>query len=45
VGRQLVDVNHGEAGGRERTRRGQQRQVLVVLVIDRVELTALDEPQ
>src|SRR5918993_1999891 len=43
--RQLLDVDDGQAGDREDPLRGQQGQVRVVLVVDRVVLAALDEPQ
>ena len=42
---QLLDVDHAQAGGGERPRRREQREVLVVLVVDRVVLAALDQPQ
>ena len=43
--RQLLDVDDAQVGGGERPLRRQQREVLVVLVVDRVVLAALDEPQ
>ena len=45
VALQLVDVEDLEAVGREHLRRGEEREVREVLVVDRVELVALHEPQ
>src|SRR5215469_8479591 len=45
VRRQLVDVDDPKSGGGQRPRRGQQRQVREVLVIDRVVLALLDQPR
>jgi len=44
VGRKLVDVEDGEAVAGEQLLGRPQREVRVVLVIDRVELVALDQP-
>ena len=43
--RQLLDVDDGETGRGQHALRRQQREVGVVLVVDRVVLVALDEPQ
>ena len=42
---QLFDVDHCQIRSRQHTRRRQQGQVGVVLVVDRVVLIALDQPE
>src|SRR5215469_8958887 len=42
---ELLDVDYPEAGGSQRAGRRQQGQVGEVLVVDRVVLTSLDQPQ
>lgn len=42
---EFLDVGDGQAGGGQRPLRGEQREVLVVLVVDGVVLPALDQPQ
>ncbi len=45
MGAELVDVEDPQAGCEQRSRRGEQREVRVVLVINRVVLPPLDQAQ